>query len=227
MLILGHRGAGGSHDENTLAAMRFALECGADGIEFDVRASREEILVIHDATVDRTTDASGPVADLDSAARKKLRTHHRHAVPSLDDVLALRFNAHLLNIEFKHGGISAEVMTIVRQCVQQQRISDSEVLLSSFDVATSRELAALRGGCRFGLLYESDFEDALSLADELDAWSLHMPLEAVNETDVARAQQHNLRVLVYTVNDRHALHWCAACGVDGIFTDYPDQAVHL
>src|SRR3970040_2158507 len=110
-LILGHRGASAYAPENTLAAFRRALELGADGFELDVTLSADGVpVVIHDDTVDRTTDGSGPVANLTLAQLKQLPAGFRarfgtefagERIPTLEEVVARLGQRALLHVEFE------------------------------------------------------------------------------------------------------------------------------
>jgi glycerophosphoryl diester phosphodiesterase len=225
MLVIGHRGAAGRVAENTIAAVRHALAAGADGIEFDVRLHGGRLIVLHDATLDRTTDGHGPHRALSLAALRALHTGAGEPIPFLEEMLAVSGGGLLVNVEVKQPGIAREVAAALDAFTTTHPGWHSTLLLSAFDVDTTRELAALRGDKRLGVLYEKDFEDALARAGELAAWSLHMPLEDVAPRAVARAHARGLAVYVYTVNAIADIERCAAARVDGVFTDFPERVV--
>ena len=88
--VVGHRGAAGVLPENTLAGFRYAIELGVDYVECDVHLSRDgQLVVMHDATVDRTTDATGAICDLDFNRIRALDAGEGEQIPTLDEVLAL------------------------------------------------------------------------------------------------------------------------------------------
>src|SRR5881409_1828883 len=138
MIIFGHRGAPGypRFGENTAVSFRKALEWSATGLEFDVRRCADgQLVVIHDETIDRTTNGRGRVADLPYAELKRLDAGFGEPVPLLSDVLD-QFGARcLLNIEIKEPGITADV----RKLVLERRL-EGHVIVSDFDW---RELATL------------------------------------------------------------------------------------
>lgn len=223
MLIIGHRGAGGAYDENTLAAFRHALDSGADGIEFDVRALDGELIVLHDEHLDRTTSGHGHYKDLGLGGVRALTTPRGERVPLLDEVLACANGHALVNVEVKETGIARQVLDALARWRQVHPKWSATLLLSSFDVATTAALGAARGDMRLGVLYPADegFAGALARASTLHAWSLHLPLDDVSADRVARAHAAGLHVLVYTVNADDDIARCRAAGVDGIFTDHP------
>ena len=101
----------------------------------------------------------------------------------------------------------------------------SRILLSSFDVATTYQLARKRGEMRLGILYEDGFDNALARAKTLDAYSLHMSGRSIDLEDIARAHESNVMVFIYTVNEQADILRCAESRVDGVFSDYPDRVV--
>lgn len=228
VLVLGHRGAGGDFDENTLGAFQHALACGADGIEFDVRLLDGELIVLHDDTLERTTDGRGHYKAMTLAALRALRTSHGEHIPLLREVLDVVDGHGLVNIEVKEAGIGARVLEVIRPWLASHPGRAGDLLLSSFDVATTALLARDHvDGTRLGILYASDegLNAAIARAVSLGAWSVHLPLGDVNEMAIAHVHAGGLRALVYTVNAAADLAHCQACGVDGVFSDFPARTL--
>src|SRR5690349_2161152 len=127
-LILGHRGASADAPENTMRAFRLALEQGADGVELDVQPSADCVpVVIHDGTLDRTTDGRGPVSALPWAEISRLRAGGE-PVPRLDEVAAWAGETGAwLNVEVKGGGIEGRVLDVLHRAEVLER-----TVLSSF-----------------------------------------------------------------------------------------------
>lgn len=224
MLVIGHRGAAGPVDENTVASMHHAVACGVDGIEFDVRLLDGALIVLHDATLERTTDGRGHYKNLDLAALRRLRTRHGHPVPLLAEVLDVVAGLGLVNVEVKEAGIADEVITALDAWYQSRAAEQAQVLLSSFDRRTTAALAGRRGAMRLGILYEHErFEAALRRAIDLQAWSVHLPLAQVERRRIEAAHTQGLAAYVYTVNSAAQIARCQACGVDGVFSDFPDR----
>ncbi len=226
MLVIGHRGAAGHVAENTLGSIRRALALGVDGIEFDVRRCGDGLVVLHDATLERTTDGHGPCRDLPLAELRTLHTANGERVPLLDEVLALVSGCALVNVEIKEGDIADSVVAALEQCYAETPRALEHVLLSTFDVAATAHLASHRGRMRLGVLYEDEpFAHALTRAGELAADSIHLPLEDVSLAAVTAARDAGLAVYVYTVNEAADIAHCHACGVDGVFSDFPDRVI--
>jgi len=226
MLVLGHRGAAGHVDENTVASMRHALACGVDGVEFDVRLLDGALIVLHDATLDRTTDGRGHYKALDLAALRRLRTPAGEHVPLLAEVLDVVAGSGIVNVEVKEAGIADQVVTALDAYYLQRPADQARVLLSSFDHATTTALARRRGAMQLGLLYDREpFDAALTRAVGLAAHALHLPLVDVSHARIAAVQAQGLKAYVYTVNALPDIAHCHACNADGVFSDYPDRAI--
>ena len=225
MRVFGHRGAAGHCPENTLAGLRHAIALGVDAVEIDVRRLDDALIVLHDDTLDRTTNGHGHYKAMTLAALRALDAGGGERIPLLEEVIAVTRGRVELNIEVKEAGIAAWVVDRTLLATSTLPAWREHILLSSFDVATSAALARLRGPMRFGLLYEEDFDRALQRALRLGARSLHMAVENLAAADVARAHAHDLAVYVYTVNDAAAIARCRDAGVDGVFSDYPDRVL--
>jgi len=225
MRVFGHRGAAGHRPENTLASLRHALALGVDAVEIDVRLLDGALIVLHDDTLDRTTSGHGTYKALSLDALRALDAGEGESIPLLDEVITLILGRIDLNIEVKEAGIAQQVVEQTLAATAPWPAWREHILLSSFDVETSAELARLRGPMRFGLLYEEDFAGALARALHLGAQSLHMALEHLDAADVARAHHHGIAVYVYTVNDAAAIARCRAAQVDGVFSDYPERVI--
>src|SRR5213592_4769429 len=121
MIIFGHRGAPGypRHAENTNGSFKKALQCGATGLEFDVRRCGDgRLVVIHDDTIDRTTNGRGRVGDLSYEELRRFDAGFGEAIPLLSDVLDEFGTKCLLNIEIKER----EIVDGVRKLVLEKRL---------------------------------------------------------------------------------------------------------
>ena len=129
ILVGAHRGAMCYAPENTLAAFEKAIECGTYRIELDVRLSRDgEVVVMHDATVDRTTDGTGAVAEMSLAQLKRLRVGGTEPIPTLAETLQCVRGRSLLLVEIKPPGIADAVVDVLRR---EDMLGDCTI--SSFD----------------------------------------------------------------------------------------------
>ncbi|MEE9285781.1 MAG: glycerophosphodiester phosphodiesterase family protein, partial [Dehalococcoidia bacterium] len=115
-LVISHAACAGHAPENTLAGVRAALRLGADAIEVDVQASADGVPVLmHDLTVDRTTDGTGPVANLTLEQLRALDAGRGEPVPTLAEALALTAGNILLVVEIKQPGVERRVAAVVRE----------------------------------------------------------------------------------------------------------------
>src|SRR5262245_44414104 len=131
MIIFGHRGAPGypRRGENTIASFRKALQCGATGLEFDVRRCGDgRLVVIHDDTIDRTTNGQGRVEHLSYEQLREFDAGLGERVPLLTDVLDQFGTQCLLNIELKDSSIAVDV----RKLILERRL-ERHVIVSSFE----------------------------------------------------------------------------------------------
>lgn len=160
-VVTGHRGAMALESENTMASFRRAIELGADEIEFDVRRTRDGVLVVHhDEDLGRVTDGAGPLRERTWHEISRLRVHGRHQIPRLDDVLALtgvRFQ-----VEIKDPFAAGAVV----DAVHEGPARGDDVLITSFHPAALEP--ALAGPLRTGLICGPGDTDALRLARHLE-----------------------------------------------------------
>jgi glycerophosphoryl diester phosphodiesterase len=223
--IVGHRGASGICPENTLLAFREALAMGADALEFDVRLSRDGVAVLmHDASVDRTTNGRGLVADRDLKDLQCLDAGRGEPVPTLDGVLE-EFRRVPLIVEVKEARAAAAVVTAL-----QRHAASGRVLVGSF---VARALVP------FGV---RDFHRSASRRETARAWlasrvgigmagpyraftvpERHGRRTIVDARFVAAAERRGRPVHVWTVDDPHQACRLRALGVCGIITNVPDR----
>ncbi|MCL6547567.1 MAG: glycerophosphodiester phosphodiesterase [Alicyclobacillus sp.] len=235
--VIAHRGASGHAPENTLAAFRLAVEQGADGLELDVQRTRDGALVVcHDATIDRTTDGRGRIADLTLA---ELRRHSAGAwydpafaaerIPTLEEVLEVVPDGMLLNIEIKHGpdrfpGIAEQVADAVRSCGKAL-----DVLISSFDHACLLDVQGAWPGVRIGVLYEAYLVDPWRYVRSigLAASSVHPHWAFTWPEFVAAARREGMAVYPWGMVTDEEVRRMAEAGVDGVIVNHPDRARRL
>lgn len=227
MQIWGHRGASGEAPENTLPAIELALRQGADGVEVDVQVSRDgRIVVLHDETVDRTTDGKGAVKGLPWSTLQRLDASggdNRFAgsrIPLLADVLDLTRNA-ILNIELKNDrvaypGLEEQILADVAAAGAADR-----VVLSSFNRRSLTHLRHLGVSSSVGLLYHRPRLRPGREAQRLGATAVHPPLHSTTARLVRRIHRRGLPVHVWTVNDDDDVRRMARFGVDAVITDHP------
>lgn len=231
-LIIAHRGAKGEAPENTLAAFQLGMDQGCDAIELDIHlTSDRQVVVIHDATVERTTTGSGEVQAMTLAELKKLdagswfsEAFAGEEIPTLAEVLELVPPKIMINIEMKGApGKTGLVQALVELLREKQRIDS--VVVSSFDYAALYELKKLEPGLRIGLLY---MKERLSPADvkreaPVEIFSLHPHHEWITPEYVAEALEQGWILYPWTVNEEEQFREMLSAGVAGMITDYPGR----
>jgi glycerophosphoryl diester phosphodiesterase len=234
--IWAHRGARREAPENTLPAFELAVAQGAEGIEFDVQLTADGCaVVIHDETVERTTDGNGPVRGftlvqlqgLDASAGMAAFAGVR--IPTLADTLALLAPTGLvLNIELKNSvenypGLEEQVLA----AVAAHGIAD-RVVLSTFNHYSLKKLQALGATSELGMLYTDPLYKPWRYAVRLGVAAIHPPARLVlGRGYVRRSHQAGLAVRPWVVNSERRLARMFRLGVDAVFTDVPGFALAL
>jgi glycerophosphoryl diester phosphodiesterase len=228
-VIFAHRGASAHAPENTLAAFLLAYEQGADAIELDVKLSADGIpVVIHDPTVDRTTDGSGTVANLSLPALKELDAGDGQKIPTLDEVFAaiggkMLINVELTNYKTRNDALADKVVETVKRHDLAEKI-----IFSSFLPKNLARTAQLLPQTPRGLLTLPNLWGWFARRFTFkagDFQALHPHLQDVSSHEIAQVHALGRRVHVWTVNEEKDMRRLAEWGVDGIFTDDPVLAV--
>ena len=224
--MIAHRGASGGHPENTLLAFERALTQGADALEFDVRATADGVpVVIHDATVDRTTNGRGPVAAFSLADIRRLYAGAGELVPTLDEVLA-RFSQTPLLIEIKEPRATTAVVELIRR-----HGAESAVLLGSFHLAALRparraRLATIASRLETGAAWGASRLWLPGWPGAYRAFSVPERDGMVHVVDprfLRLAARLGKPVHVWTVNDPADAARLWKLGACGMVTDYPGR----
>jgi glycerophosphoryl diester phosphodiesterase len=226
MWVIGHRGAAGTWPENTLLAISHALEYGVEWVEVDVRMIDDAILLLHDESLDRTTNGSGSAYRYSLARLRSLDAGDGERIPLLTEVMDLIDARAGLNIEIKQRGIAQTLVALTDTYMDRQPDWRGRLMLSSFFPEVMAELSTLAPpGCLLGALSEGGTEESLGYAARIGAYSLNLPLEQLSDSLVQQAHDRGLRMLVYTVNEDDDIRRCYRSSVDGIFTDFPQRAI--
>lgn len=222
-LCIGHRGARGHEPENTLRSIRKALDLGVDGIEIDVYAVAGELIVIHDETLDRTTNGCGRVEEQSVEILRSLDAGHGEKIPFLHEVFDVVARKAFINIELKGGRTAIHTRDLINRYIREKGWVCEDFLVSSFHLA---ELEALKkSGLRLGVLFEAPPSEYLALAKSLGAYSIHIAGRHASRALAQEIHDGGLKVFAYTVNSVSQIEALRQMGVDGIFTDYPERSV--
>lgn len=230
VLRVGHRGAKGHAPENTLASFGLALQMGVDAIETDVHLSADgEVIIIHDHTVDRTTNGQGFVKDLTTGQLKALDAgawyDARFAgerILTLRELLTWAKDRVPVAIEIKNGpiyypGIGAKTIALLREFDMLR-----QAMLISFDHLVLRECKMIEPAVATGILYAGRLVDAVGAARSAGADALHPNWAFVTPDLIQAAHAVGLAVSPWCPNDLPAIQALDKMGVDSIGTDYPD-----
>jgi glycerophosphoryl diester phosphodiesterase len=226
MLTIAHRGASALYPENTLRAFIAAADLGADMCEFDVRMTRDnEVVVIHDATVNRTTDGRGRVAAMSATAVKRLDAGVRFGakfrgerIPTLAEVAEALRGRCGMDVELKARGREARVCEVLRGCGAIE-----SAIVSSFDWDQLKIVAQQEPGLRLTLLGEKAPAALLEAAAAMHAFAIAPRFDLADAALCAEAHRRGLAVYVWTVDDTPAMRRLIAAGVDGIMTNNPQH----
>jgi len=224
MLCIGHRGARGHAPENTLLSIRTALQLCAKAIEIDVYCCEDELVVIHDDTVDRTTNGHGRIDQFTLPALRQLDAGKGERIPLLHEVMDLIEGKAAINIELKGAGTAAPTAAMIHR-YRQRGWHDNAILVSSFDWSLLAEFRQLDGHSRIGLLTEHPYSPQLDEAtQQLSSCAWHCHLSHANAMMRKQAHAQRQALYVYTVNAPDDIQRMQQLGVDGVFTDYPERA---
>ena len=229
--IIAHRGASLHAPENTIAAFELAYQQNADGIELDVKLSADSVpVIIHDPTVDRTTDGSGTVADLSLLALKKLDAGEGQKIPTLAEVFESVGGKFLINIELtNYTTRDDQLVDKVVEVVKKYNLEES-ILFSSFLPKNLKRVAQLLPQSPRGLLALPNLLGWLTRKVFFrlgDYQALHPKLENTSQKQIENAHKLGRKVNTWTVNDPKDMRRLADWGVDGIITDDPELAVKM
>ena len=241
--LAAHRGGSLLWPENSLLAFRNALALGADFIEFDVHLSRDgEVMVVHDATLDRTTTGAGPVRDRSVTELKSVRLKDRsgavtaESLPTLDEVVAVAAQAKrrmLLEIKVdaakaRYPGIEEKVLAIL-----DRHAMTASTVVMAFEAPTWRRVRELRPDVATCALYSARTLGRSSLATELETLRaegvrfIGVEHTVVDAGAVAQAQRAGIGLGAWTVNNPADMQRMIEAGVTIVITDQPDVAKTL
>ncbi len=232
--VIGHRGAAGHAPENTLESFRTAARLGATWVEFDVHLTSDKApVLIHDDTLDRTTDSDGPVdskslADLYSidAGSWFAKAFAGEPIPTLDATLRLLASLGLgANVEIKPSpGREAETGSVVARMLREQWPSVLPApILSSFNTESLAAARDVAPHIARALLVSQPGKDWANSLQALDCNALHCGHRRLTARDAEQIRRAGYPLRIYTVNERARAEELFRWGAETIITDYPDR----
>lgn len=224
VLKMGHRGANGYKTENTLSSFKKAVELNIDYIELDVQVCKTgEVVVFHDAKVDRITSGKGYVADKTLIELQALTLGEGETIPTLEEVLDLVDRKTKINIEIKGEDAAKPVFNILKKYIDIKEWAWDDFIISSFNHYELLEFRKLAPEVRIGAVIAGIPIGLAECAQKVNAYSLHLSKEFVNQKIIDDAHRRGIKVFVYTLNEPSDIEKIKAMGVEGIFSDFPDR----
>ena len=231
--VIAHRGFSGAAPENTIAAVRAAVEINADMVEIDVTLTSDgHIVVIHDETLDRTTNGSGEVFRYTFAELQGLdagswfdANFAGERIPTLDQVLTEVDGRILLNLEIKSEAVDRGIVAKVASAIQREGMID-QVVVSSFSPTALKEMHSAAPEIRTAVLYNTKFhkgQDSVEIVTDLGARVFNIKRQRLTREMLRRCREHDIPVGIYTVNKPRRMRRLVKKGIDAIFTDHPDR----
>jgi glycerophosphoryl diester phosphodiesterase len=218
VIITGHRGALGTEPENTLRSFRRAVADGCDEIELDLRVTADDqLVVLHDATVDRTTSGSGEVASLTFDDLRSLDAGLGEVVPTWAETVAA------IDVRFQAEVKAARAVPLLVESLQADPSLAARTMVTSSHadilLAVRRVLPSARTGLIFGRT--PAIADVLALAQAAEAGTALCGIAGLTREGVEKLHADGLDVTAWPVPDQETLIQAITLGVDGITTDNP------
>ncbi len=238
VMVIAHRGFSGAAPENTIAAFKKAIDLGVDMIELDVHLSQDgQVVVIHDDTLNRTTNGKGKVARYTLNELKQLDAgswfgsqFSEEKIPTLKEVLELVRGQVLLNIELKEGDLGQYTMKDLadRSLQEVERTGMlNQVLFASFDPSAIERIREKNPSISVALIYSKAWSFLHEATGGRPIPVLSCRGTVLTQTNASQARQQGIKVLVWTVNTEEHMEHFLNMGIDGMITDYPDRLIRI
>jgi glycerophosphoryl diester phosphodiesterase len=223
MIITGHRGAAKLEPENTLRSIQKAIDLGVDQIEIDVHLTRDgHLVVIHDATVDRTTNGHGAVADLTLEAIRRLDAGKGERIPTLQEAIDLVRGKVILQIELKGPDTAQPVVSAI-----EANGIENQVVVTSFVHDRLRETRRLNRNIRLGALWSKPPANACEQAIDIGAEAIHIQHQYIDAALVQKAHSLGLKIRAWNPDTVEEMQRVIELGVDAIGSNRPDLLIQL
>lgn len=231
-LIIAHRGFKKNYPENTVAAFDAAIENGAVMIELDVSLSKDrEVVVIHDDTLDRTTNGTGLICDYTLAELKKLdagnwfsKEFKNEKIPTLKEILDKYVHKTTINIEIKPEAFEFDATddSIEKQIIKLIKEFNcfNSIIISSFEKKIIHRISKMTEKPLLAFLSEVPADsDVLTFIKDNDIFSWNPDYTVITQEQVSLMHENGIKVFTFTVNDKSTANRLFEMGVNGLFTD--------
>lgn len=236
MQLIGHRGARGEAPENTLSSFRHLHALGIQRVEFDLRLSKDkQIVIIHDDTLERTTNGTGLVSDFSAQELKQLdarksfdETLSSEGVPTLAEVLAVFDNLQHAQLEVKPlDARDHEIMcTLISETLKQFKL-ESVCVITSSDIAFLGSVKKFCPHLKRGYIYFEPEYNAFEVCEQNACSLLALYWKFCSKEVVEKVHTKGMEVSVWTVNETSDFEALVSMGVDSIITDFPAKMLPL
>lgn len=222
-IIMGHRGASAYEPENTLRSFKRAIDMGVDMIELDAYLCKSgEVVVIHDETIDRTTNGHGKVKDIIYDKLKNLDAGKGEHIPLLEEVFDLVNQKIIINIEIKDSDTVKNIAELINKYIKVKHWSTDRFIVSSFNHDDIKKFHEYCPSVKTGALFEKYDKDIAKRTIELAASFLIIDYREISEKLIKDAHEAGLKIFAYTVNNKSEAEKLKFMQLNGIATDYPD-----
>ncbi|MBC7118837.1 MAG: glycerophosphodiester phosphodiesterase [Methanobacteriaceae archaeon] len=213
MEVIAHRGASYFEPENTLRSFRRAVEMGADRVEVDVRLSKDnELVIIHDPRVDRTTNGTGRVEDMTLQQLKSLDAGKGEKIPTLQEVIESLEGTKLV-IEMKIPNIEEKVLEVIHENHLKN------ILITSFYHASLKKVKILDENIETGTIFSCQPLKPERLALDANSDAIFPKHKFVDQKMIKRAHKHDIKIYPWTIDNPKTAKKLIKLGVDGIVTN--------
>ena len=238
--LIGHRGVKDLCPENTLESILKAFDLGLSFVEIDVKISKDKVpILLHDDTLDRTTNGSGLAIDYDYEYIKKLdagkffyNSKTNSYIPKLIDVLDIcKSRNGNLNIELKPN-LNFEKINVRKVLEISKDIEDIQIFYSSFDIDSFIEISNAYNNSNRSFLIDSfndySLDDLFSITEKYNANICGLNIEIISKEIIEKIKEHNLLITVYSEKNILEIEAkeCFDIGVDSIFIDNPTELIN-
>lgn len=222
-VVCGHRGAMGHATENTLESMKKGVELKADMLEIDVfKIKTGEMIVFHDDTLDRITNAKGKIEEYSFEDLRKVLVEGKHQIPTLEEVIETINRKAVLNIELKGENTATDTNRIIEE-FKKKGWKNKDFFISSFRMGELEKFRSLNKEIAIGVLTFKDPLEYLPKAKELNAQAINPYYKTLNAENIAVMKANNFKVYAWTVNEVEDIKNLQKLKVDGIITNYPEK----
>lgn len=229
--VCAHRGFSGKYPENTLCAIKAAVELGVEMIEFDVKLTKDYFpIIMHDRNVDRTTNGTGKVCDLTFEEIKALDAGTSFApeyagekVPTLQEVLDIIPHGVLMNIHCASGSRVTE--KVVNALLHANKLEFGFLATRAEEIKIARQIEPDVKVCN--MTRQGQLEDYLAYSIELKADFIQFANRNLTANHVHQAHTHGITVNFFGANEEGQMQRLIDCGIDYILTDFPDRLIKV